>query len=118
MKRLFDLALALIASVILALPILLVAILVKLTSQGPILYWSDRVGQNNRLFRMPKFRTMDINTPAVATHLLSDPAQHLKPLERQSRGLREVPLSRCEMRCRRRQSECALPWMAHAVMFV
>lgn len=79
MKRSFDLVLALIASALLALPILIVAILVKFTSTGPIIYWSDRIGLNNRIFKMPKFRTMQIDTPVVATHLLSDPAQHLTP---------------------------------------
>lgn len=80
MKRLFDLFLALAATVLLALPILLVAILVRLTSPGPALYWSDRVGAHNRIFRMPKFRTMRIGTPAVATHLLSDPDAWLTPI--------------------------------------
>jgi O-antigen biosynthesis protein WbqP len=79
MKRLFDLVLALFASSILALPILAIAILVKLTSRGPALYWSDRIGKNNRVFSMPKFRTMRIDTPAVATHLLSNPSQYLTP---------------------------------------
>jgi len=79
MKRLFDLVLALIASALLALPILLVAALIKLTSKGPVFYWSDRVGIDNQIFRMPKFRTMHVDTPAVATHLLSDPEQHLTP---------------------------------------
>ncbi|RJX30941.1 MAG: sugar transferase [Oxalobacter sp.] len=79
MKRLFDIVLALIASVIFALPILFVAILVKMTSRGPALYWSDRVGKDNAIFSMPKFRTMRIDTPAVATHLLSDPAKYLTP---------------------------------------
>lgn len=80
MKRLFDLALALAATAVLALPILLVAVLVRLTSPGPALYWSDRVGAHNRIFRMPKFRTMRIGTPAVATHLLTNPAAHLTPI--------------------------------------
>jgi O-antigen biosynthesis protein WbqP len=62
------------------LPMLLVALLVKLTSPGPVLYWSDRVGRYNRIFRMPKFRTMRIDTPAVATHLLKDPDAHLTPI--------------------------------------
>ena len=79
MKRVFDLALSIIAAVALALPILAVAIIVKLTSRGPVLYWSDRVGQYNRIFSMPKFRTMRVDTPAVATHLLPDPAQYLTP---------------------------------------
>jgi O-antigen biosynthesis protein WbqP len=80
MKRLFDLALAGIASVFLALPIILIVLMVKLTSPGPALYWSDRVGRNNRIFKMPKFRTMRIGTPAVATHLLADPAVYLTPV--------------------------------------
>jgi len=73
MKRLFDLILALIAIGILLVPIIATAILVKLTSKGPALYWSDRVGKNNHLFKMPKFRSMKVDTPAVATHLLTDP---------------------------------------------
>ena len=80
MKRLFDLSLALIAAVLLALPVLFVALAVRLTSQGPALYWSDRVGRHNRVFRMPKFRSMRIDTPAVATHLLQDPDQWLTPI--------------------------------------
>ncbi len=80
MKRLFDLALALSAALILALPIALVALAVRLTSKGPALYWSDRVGRHNRIFRMPKFRSMRIDTPAVATHLLQNPDQWLTPI--------------------------------------
>lgn len=80
MKRLFDLALAILLSVVLALPILIVAVLVRLTSPGPALYWSDRVGRHNQIFRMPKFRSMRMGTPAVATHLLADPSAHLTPI--------------------------------------
>lgn len=80
MKRLFDLLLALFAAVVLALPVLFVAALVKLTSPGPALYWSDRVGRHNRIFKMPKFRSMRIGTPAVATHLLKDPMVYLTPI--------------------------------------
>lgn len=80
MKRLFDLAVALVAAVVMALPIFLVAVAVRLTSPGPALYWSDRIGRNNRIFRMPKFRSMRIDTPAVATHLLQDPGQWLTPI--------------------------------------
>lgn len=79
-KRLFDIFLALLAGSILLLPILLVALLVRMTSPGPALYWSDRVGRGNRIFRMPKFRSMRIDTPAVATHLLADPASFLTPV--------------------------------------
>lgn len=80
MKRLFDLVLVLCAVVILLLPVLLVALAVRLTSKGPALYWSDRVGRNNRIFKMPKFRSMRTDTPAVATHLLSNPAAYLTPI--------------------------------------
>jgi O-antigen biosynthesis protein WbqP len=80
MKRIFDLILALIASILLILPILVVSLAVRLTSPGPVLYWSDRVGRYNQIFRMPKFRSMRIDTPAVATHLLQDPAQWLTPI--------------------------------------
>jgi O-antigen biosynthesis protein WbqP len=73
LKRGFDFLLALMLLVVLLLPTLLVALLVKLTSKGPVLYWSDRVGLRNQLFHMPKFRSMRIDTPAVATHLLPDP---------------------------------------------
>lgn len=80
MKRFIDFVLALIASVLLALPIFIVAILVKLTSPGPVLYWSNRVGKNNQIFKMPKFRSMEIGTPAVATHLLNNPKAYLTPI--------------------------------------
>ena len=80
MKRLFDFALACFASVVLALPIAFLALLVKLTSPGPVLYWSERVGRGNRLFRMPKFRSMRTDTPQLATHLLENPAAWLTPL--------------------------------------
>lgn len=80
MKRAFDFCLALAAAMILLIPILLVALLVKLTSPGPVIYWSDRVGRHNTLFKMPKFRTMRVDTPAVATHLLSNPGQFLTPV--------------------------------------
>ena len=79
-KRFFDLFLALLATIVLIMPILLVALLVRLTSRGPVLYWSDRVGHNNKLFKMPKFRSMLVDTPAVATHLLSNPEQYLTPI--------------------------------------
>lgn len=79
-KRLFDLAFSLAAAVILLLPALAVAIAVKSTSKGPALYWSDRVGRHNRIFRMPKFRSMRVDTPAVATHLLDNPDVWLTPI--------------------------------------
>ncbi len=80
MKRLFDLILAVVAILILLLPIIIVSFLVRLTSKGPVLYWSDRVGVNNVIFKMPKFRSMKIDTPAVATHLLADPTSVLTPV--------------------------------------
>ena len=80
MKRAFDFSLALFAALVLALPIAAVAVLVRLTSKGPALYWSDRVGRHNRIFRMPKFRSMRMGTPAVATHLLEHPDAHLTPV--------------------------------------
>ncbi len=80
MKRLFDLLLAVLAGCILLVPVLVVAALVRLTSKGPALYWSDRVGRNNTIFKMPKFRSMQIGTPAVATHLLSNPDACLTPI--------------------------------------
>jgi O-antigen biosynthesis protein WbqP len=80
MKRIFDLLLALLAGFFLLIPVLLVAISVRLTSKGPVLYWSDRVGRNNIIFKMPKFRSMQIGTPAVATHLLSNPDSYLTPI--------------------------------------
>lgn len=80
MKRAFDFCLALLIMLILLVPIALVALLVKLTSRGPAIYWSDRVGRHNVIFKMPKFRTMLVDTPAVATHLLADPKQFLTPV--------------------------------------
>jgi len=80
LKQIFDLFLALLATVVLAMPVLLVAVAVRLTSPGPALYWSDRVGRHNQLFKMPKFRSMMVGTPVVATHLLADPKDHLTPI--------------------------------------
>lgn len=79
-KRVFDLVLGFSAAGALFVPILLVALAVRITSNGPALYWSDRVGKGNRIFKMPKFRSMRVGTPAVATHLLADPASHLTPI--------------------------------------
>jgi len=80
MKRLFDLAFSVITVLLLALPFGLVWFLVCITSPGPALYWSDRVGRGNVIFKMPKFRSMRIGTPAVATHLLNDPKVYLTPI--------------------------------------
>ena len=80
MKRLVDLILKLVAALLLLLPALMVSLLVKLTSKGPVLYWSDRVGKYNAIFKMPKFRSMKVDTPVVATHLLADPKSVLTPV--------------------------------------
>ena len=79
-KRAFDIIAALLGLAVLGLPAAAIAVAIRLTSKGPALYWSDRVGRGNRLFRMPKFRTMRADTPAVATHLLEDPSRHITPL--------------------------------------
>ena len=80
MKRIFDTALALIFFLISSFPMLIIALLVKLTSKGPVLYWSDRVGKYNTIFKMPKFRTMMADTPAMATHLMKNPEQYCTPV--------------------------------------
>jgi len=80
MKRLFDFFMGVILFPLLALPMLIIAIAVRLTSTGPALYWSDRVGWDNAIFRMPKFRSMRMDTPAVATHLMSDAETFLTPI--------------------------------------
>jgi len=80
LKRSFDLIIGILLLVSLFLLMIVVAILVKITSKGPALYWSDRVGRKNKIFKMPKYRSMRIDTPAVATHLLSDPDVYLSPI--------------------------------------
>ena len=91
--RAFDILFAIVLAAFLAIPMLLLAIFIKLSSPGPILYWSNRVGRNNTLFRMPKFRTMKVETPAVATHLLTFPDQYLTRIGRILRrySLDELP---------------------------
>jgi O-antigen biosynthesis protein WbqP len=79
-KRVFDICLGCLAALVLFVPVLLVAMAVRLTSKGPALYWSDRVGRYNVIFKMPKFRSMQMGTPAVATHLLADARSHLTPI--------------------------------------
>ena len=76
----FDLCLAFLALIILVVPLVIVALLVKLTSHGPALYWSNRVGRNNVIFKMPKFRTMRVDTPPMATHLMTEPEAFLTPI--------------------------------------
>ena len=79
-KRIFDLLLALVASFLLAPVLFVVYLLVRLTSPGPAIYWSDRIGKRNRIFRMPKFRSMRQDTPILATHLLRNPRDYLSPV--------------------------------------
>ena len=80
MKRLFDLFTGIVLFVLLVIPILLIMIAIRLTSKGPSLYWSDRIGKDNETFKMPKFRSMRIDTPTVATHLLNNPSAYLSPI--------------------------------------
>lgn len=80
MKRIFDFFMGTLLFPLLLLPMLIIAIAVRLTSTGPVLYWSDRVGRDNTIFRMPKFRSMRMDTPAVATHLMSDAEMFLTPI--------------------------------------
>lgn len=100
MKRAFDTITALIAALLLLVPMLIIALFIKVTSKGPMLYWSDRVGRNNNIFRMPKFRTMKIDTPAVATHLLANPDHYLTPIGKFLRksSLDELPQLYCIMK--------------------
>lgn len=80
MKRMLDVLVTLVALVIFAIPMILVGLAVRFTSRGPILYWSDRVGRNNIVFAMPKFRTMRVDTPVLPTHLLADASSYLTPI--------------------------------------
>ncbi|MAM04349.1 MAG: UDP-phosphate galactose phosphotransferase [Flavobacteriales bacterium] len=80
MKRIFDFLFAIFLLSILIIPMTLIALIIKLTSSGTVIYWSDRVGRDNNIFQMPKYRTMDINTPDVATHLLENPEEHYTPI--------------------------------------
>jgi O-antigen biosynthesis protein WbqP len=80
MKRLFDLVLAITLIIVFAIPLVAIALAVRLTSSGSVLFWSDRVGRDNQIYRMPKFRSMRTDTPAVATHLLDNPQSFLTPI--------------------------------------
>jgi len=93
MKRLIDLILATVLVIILLVPMLFIALMIRLTSKGPVLYWSDRVGFNKTIYKMPKFRSMRIDTPQVATHLMLNPEEFLSPIGRFLRqtSLDELP---------------------------
>lgn len=93
LKRCFDVLFAILAMLILIVPMVVIAVAVRLTSPGPAVYWSDRIGRNNRVFRMPKFRTMQVGTPAVATHLIKNPDEYVTRLGRFLRktSLDELP---------------------------
>ena len=80
MKRIFDFFFGIVVVILLVIPMLVIYLGVRFSSKGPALYWSDRVGKNNKIFKMPKFRSMLIDTPAVATHLLNDPDSYLSPI--------------------------------------
>lgn len=99
-KRAVDLVLAVTAAVFLLIPVIFLAALVKATSRGPVFYWSNRVGRYNRIFSMPKLRTMRIDTPVVATHLLADPNSFLTPVGSFLRksSLDEIPQLWCILR--------------------
>ena len=96
-KRVIDLLMASAMILIFLLPFLVIALLIKLTSHGPVLYWSNRIGKHNVLFKMPKFRTMYLDTPAIATHLLKNPARYLTPIGSLLRktSLDEIPQLWC-----------------------
>ena len=100
MKRLFDLILAIFLILPLLIPFLILAILIIVTSKGPVLYWSDRVGKNNKIFKMPKFRSMVINTPTLATHLLDNPDSYLSPIGHflRTTSLDELPQLFCVLK--------------------
>ncbi|MCI5207383.1 MAG: sugar transferase [Candidatus Electrothrix sp. ATG2] len=97
MNRALDFLISLLAILLLSVPMLIIAVLVKLTSKGPVFYWSERVGQHNHIFNMPKFRTMQIGTPVVATHLLENPDRFLTPVGKFLRksSLDELPQLLC-----------------------
>ncbi|MBU1397774.1 MAG: sugar transferase [Proteobacteria bacterium] len=93
MKKLFDVITAILLLILLSIPMTVISIMIKMTSRGPVLYWSDRVGRNNTLFRMPKFRSMRTDTPPLATHLLADPDRYITAIGRFIRktSLDELP---------------------------
>lgn len=97
MKRLFDITVSIILLFFMFIPIVIIAIMIKATSKGPALYWSDRIGKNNVVFRMPKFRTMIVGTPPVATHLFKNEERYITPIGMYLRkfSLDEIPQLFC-----------------------
>lgn len=93
LKRLFDLVIVILVLPLALIVMFMIAVAIKLTSPGPVIYWSDRVGRNNVIFRMPKFRTMNIDTPNVATHLLENPDEYVTSMGKLLRAtsLDELP---------------------------
>ena len=92
-KRIFDIVLAFILTVLLSIPLLVVGVLIKITSKGPVIFWTDRVGVNNKIFKMAKFRTMILDAPQLATHLMKDHENYLTPIGKFLRkySLDEIP---------------------------
>ena len=80
MKRIFDLLLGIVIMALFIIPMLLILIVICFSTKGPALYWSERVGKNNKIFKMPKFRSMLVDTPPLATHLLNNPDSYLSPI--------------------------------------
>ena len=80
MKRIFDLLLGVVIMALFIIPMLLILIVICFSTKGPALYWSERVGKNNKIFKMPKFRSMLVDTPPLATHLLNNPDSYLSPI--------------------------------------
>jgi len=93
LKRIFDITVSIVALLVAAVPCVVVALVIRSTSDGPVIYWSERVGRHNRIFRMPKFRTMRVDTPAMATHLMADANAYLTPVGKllRSTSLDELP---------------------------
>ncbi len=80
MKRIFDITISIVLVIMLLIPILLIVLAIKLTSKGPVIYWSERVGQHGALFKMPKFRSMHVDTPIISSHLVIEPEAYLSPI--------------------------------------
>ena len=97
MKRLFDIIITVIFFILFLIPMIFIVVAIKITSPGPLFFWSDRIGQRNLVFKMPKFRTMLIETPLIATHLMQSPEKYLSPVGKILRrsSLDEIPQLWC-----------------------